>query len=79
MDIYPTLLALAGLATPYELDGESLICSLEKSDYDPFQVDYSYFKNGITMRTPAFRITKYFRDSNLLLSCMISSMIQMKV
>jgi len=63
VDIYPTLLALAGLATPYELDGQSLISSLEKSDFDPSQVAYSYFKNGITMRTPAYRITKYFRKA----------------
>lgn len=63
IDIYPTLLALTGLPSPYELDGQSLLNTLEKADFDPDQVAYSYFKNGITMRTPEYRITKYFREA----------------
>lgn len=63
MDIYPTLMDYCGLKMPYESDGNSLRELMEnKSTKNWRNTAYSYFNNGMSMRTNKYRITKYFRS-----------------
>lgn len=62
VDIYPTLLDLAGIESPYELNGESLVPLIETGKATDNQTAYGYFKNGITVREDRYRLTKYFRN-----------------
>ena len=50
-----------GIKPSYKLDGESLL-SLIKSDNE-FKKNYAYsfWKNGLTVRTDRYRLTKFFR------------------
>lgn len=57
VDIYPTIMELCGLKMPYKGDGESVV-KLTKS-----HVAYSYFKQGITLRTDRYRLIKYYRNA----------------
>lgn len=62
LDIYPSLMELCGIAMPHKTDGNSFVDLLK----DPRKKDwrntaYSYFNNGITLRTERYRLTKYFR------------------
>jgi arylsulfatase A-like enzyme len=61
VDIYPTLLELIGLENPGNLDGESFADLLKGKKTQTGNVAYSYFKQGISMRTDRYRLTKYFR------------------
>ena len=61
VDIYPTLLDLCNLDNEYPLDGESLVDLLGSGKQLTGNVAYSYFKNGISVRTERYRLTKYFR------------------
>ena len=61
VDIYPTLLELAGIKQPYTLDGKSLVPLLTNPQSNTEGKAYGYFNNGITLRTNRYRITKYFR------------------
>jgi arylsulfatase A-like enzyme len=63
IDIFPTMLELCGIDSPNETDGESLVPLLR----DPGLLDwsersYGYYRNGITLRTERYRLTKYFRN-----------------
>lgn len=62
-DIYPTLMDLCGTPVEQSLDGASF-SSLMKNPRDETwrNTAYSYFRNGISLRTERFRLTKYFRD-----------------
>lgn len=64
VDIYPTLADLCNISVNDKLDGHSLKYILEKKQ-DKYWKDraYSYFKNGITLRTSRYRLTKYYRES----------------
>jgi len=62
VDIYPTLIEMCNLTSPKELDGESFVLLLNNESNDYQNVAYSYFNNGISLRTPQYRLTKYFRD-----------------
>ena len=63
IDIYPTLIELTGLKMPYKTRGRSLIPLLEdRSEYFWEEAAYSYFKNGISVRIPRYRLNRYFRD-----------------
>ncbi|MAU72048.1 MAG: sulfatase [Pseudozobellia sp.] len=62
VDIYPTLLEMANIETSSKLDGMSLVPLLNSQPMSKPQVAYSYFKGGISMRTPHYRLTKFFRD-----------------
>ena len=64
IDIYPTVVELCGLEMPHKTDGASLVPLLEKPNTVQWQdVAYGYYRNGISMRTPNYRLTKYFRDA----------------
>ena len=61
VDIYPSLLEMCDLQLPYPMDGESfnpIINGIDMSN----TVAYSYWKNGISMRTDRYRLTKYYSD-----------------
>lgn len=60
VDIYPTIAQLCGLDAPAHLDGRSLL-SLMKKEKNEGKAAYSYFKQGISVRTSRYRLTKYFR------------------
>lgn len=64
VDIYPTLLELTGVPDiEHQIHGQSFVKLLtepaknHKKDYA-----FSYFKNGISVRTDKYRFTKYFRE-----------------
>jgi arylsulfatase A-like enzyme len=64
VDIYPTLLELCGVETPQQLDGESFVNLIDTRNTSKNNVAYSYFKNGITLRTNRYRLTKYYRKQD---------------
>jgi hypothetical protein len=52
---------LCGVEIPAGLDGESFVSLLNSPDDGSWEdVAYSYFRNGISMRTPQYRMSKYF-------------------
>jgi arylsulfatase A-like enzyme len=62
IDIYPTLIELSGLEMPHETDGKSIISHLKNGADKQEQVAYGYFRNGITVRTDQYRLTKHYRE-----------------
>lgn len=63
IDIYPTLMELCGLGVAKSLDGESLLnLTSEGENANWRNIAYSYYKNGISVRTPKYRLTKYYRE-----------------
>ncbi len=63
VDIYPSLLELCGVPLSHDVDGQSFANILTVSDITlSNNVAYSYFNNGISMRTERYRLTKYFRE-----------------
>ncbi len=64
IDIYPTLMQLCGVKTPGETDGRSFAQLLRQPRSNQWEgVAYSYFRNGITVRTARYRLTRYFRKA----------------
>lgn len=64
VDIYPTLVELCGLEMPHQTDGHSLTALWEpESDTEWRNTAYSYFRNGISLRTEQYRLTRYFREA----------------
>ncbi|MCF3111945.1 sulfatase [Niabella sp. CC-SYL272] len=62
VDIYPTLLELAGVVAADTLDGRSLYAELVHRPGKPEpSIAYSYFNRGISIRTSRYRLTKYYR------------------
>jgi len=61
VDIYPTLLELCGIKINHEIDGKSFL-KMMLNEESPNDVAYGYFRNGISLRTKDYRLTKYFRD-----------------
>ncbi|MDP4155671.1 MAG: sulfatase [Bacillota bacterium] len=62
VDIYPTLMELCGIEMPHKTDGTSFTRLLKKPNMKDWgNTAYSYFNNGITVRTTRYRLTKYFR------------------
>ncbi|GLR18008.1 iduronate-2-sulfatase [Portibacter lacus] len=64
VDFYPTLVELCGLKMPHETDGESLVSLLDGSGESWKDRSYGYYRNGITLRTDRYRLTKYFREAS---------------
>ena len=62
VDIYPSLMELCGIPMPQKTDGVSFVKLLTNPvNSDWANTAYSYFNNGITLRTTQYRLTKYFR------------------
>ncbi len=61
VDIYPTLMKLCDIEMAYQTDGEEFTDLLKSPETYKDDVAYSYFKNGISLRTKNYRLTKYFR------------------
>ena len=61
-DIYPTLMQLCNVSTPVQTDGSSFAGLLKEPANTAWRdLAYSYFRQGISVRTPRYRLTKYFR------------------
>ncbi len=61
VDLYPTLLELCDIPLNHKIDGESLVTVMTSGDSKGQGTAYGYFKNGITLRTPDYRLTQYIR------------------
>lgn len=60
IDIYPTLMELCNVPLPEGLDGHSFVGLLNNPNDKKWQdASYSYFRNGVTLRTPEYRFTQY--------------------
>jgi arylsulfatase A-like enzyme len=62
VDLYPTLLELCNVTTPFKTDGESFASLVLNPAIQKDDVAYSYFRQGISVRTKRYRLTKYFRN-----------------
>jgi arylsulfatase A-like enzyme len=63
VDIYPTLMDLCDVAAPTGLDGESLVPLLDSpDDKNRKDIAYSYYKIGMSVRTPRHRLSKYYTE-----------------
>lgn len=63
IDIYPTLMDYCGLKMPYKADGMSLKPLIGKKNSPNWRnTAYSYFREGISLKTNGYRVTKYFRS-----------------
>ena len=61
-DIYPTLMELCGTPVNHSLDGTSLTGLMKNpEDKNWRNTAYSYFRNGISVRTDRYRMSKFFR------------------
>lgn len=67
VDLYPTLLELADIPLNHEVDGESLMPLMASKDSKGKGTAYGYFKQGISLRTPDYRLTKYVRNETPLI------------
>jgi len=67
VDLYPTLMELCGITMPpSQYDGSSYAKLFEKGkDKQWKNKAYSYFNRGISLKTPQYRITKYFRNNQV--------------
>lgn len=61
MDIYPTLMDLCGIQPPDSLEGNSFAGLIQKNEAPSDTVAYAYFRQGISVRTPRYRLSKYYR------------------
>jgi arylsulfatase A-like enzyme len=62
IDLYPTLMELCGVNPPAGIDGKSLVGLLKDPDKKGWDtISYSYYNNGISLRTKRYRLTRYFR------------------
>lgn len=67
VDIYPTLMDLCGIEIPDGLDGKSFVTLLNSpQDQTWNDVAYSYYRGGISMRTPEYRMGRYFVDGEFI-------------
>ncbi len=62
VDIYPTLMELCSVSMDFKTDGNSMVPLLENPDTPQWKdAAWAYYNQGITVRTPKYRLTKYFR------------------
>ncbi len=68
IDLYPTLMELCGVEMPHQTDGKSLVPIMKNPLYQTWEdASYGYYRNGISLRTQQYRLTKYFRDQKPLI------------
>ncbi|MGC9342353.1 MAG: sulfatase [Bacteroidales bacterium] len=63
VDIYPTIMDLCSVEMPHETDGESMVPLLSNPMADWRNTAFGYYRNGISLRTSRYRLTKYFRNA----------------
>ena len=64
VDIYPSLMDLCNVKMPMPTDGKSFTPLLNsKKNIHASNIAYSYYNNGISVRTNKYRLTKYIRDN----------------
>jgi arylsulfatase A-like enzyme len=63
VDIYPTLVELSRLEMPHQTDGKSLVPLLKGDLFNWENASYGYYRNGISLRTERYRLTRYFRKA----------------
>ena len=61
VDLYPTIMEYCGIKPSYKLDGESLLSLIKSNNEFKKNYAYSFWKNGLTVRTDRYRLTKFFR------------------
>tara|TARA_B100000900_G_C20587582_1_gene720256 strand:+ start:352 stop:1842 length:1491 start_codon:yes stop_codon:yes gene_type:complete len=61
VDLYPTLLDFCGIGEPYELDGKSLVELIQTGKSNHRNRAFSFWKNGVSLKTDRYRLTKFFR------------------
>ncbi|MGQ7871010.1 sulfatase [Sunxiuqinia sp. sy24] len=61
VDLYPSILDLCGVEMPHQTDGKSMVPLLQRSESKWDNLAFSYYRNGISLRTDRYRLTKYFR------------------
>lgn len=63
-DLYPTVADLCETEPSSSIDGHSLRPLLEKKKIKQWSdAAYSYFNNGVTVRTSRYRLTRYYRKA----------------
>ncbi len=62
VDIYPTLMELCDIDLPFATDGESFADLIHTPGLERTDIAYSYFSNGISLRTNEYRLTRYYRE-----------------
>tara|TARA_B100001093_G_C26783401_1_gene995609 strand:- start:14 stop:1579 length:1566 start_codon:yes stop_codon:yes gene_type:complete len=62
VDIYPTLMDICNINIPYDLDGESLLDLMKFKHKKRNGIAYSFWKNGVSIRTDQYRLTNFFRN-----------------
>lgn len=62
VDIYPTLMDLCEVDMPHVTDGKSMLPLLRERETPWEDEAFGYFRNGTSLRTDRYRITKYFRE-----------------
>jgi len=66
VDIYPTLMDLCRIENPAGLDGRSFVGLLDNpNDLQWSEAAYSYFRNGISLRAPEYRLSRYFPQGEI--------------
>jgi len=63
VDIYPTIMELCNVKMPHETDGRSMVPIITNSQGDWENAAFGYYRNGISLRTSRYRLTKYFRNA----------------
>ncbi|MEE4116837.1 MAG: sulfatase [Marinilabiliaceae bacterium] len=65
IDIYPTILELCNIDNNVVTDGESLLPHIQNTVSAENRYAFSYFRNGISLRTDRYRLTEYFRGESV--------------
>lgn len=64
IDIYPTLCELCGNDTPQGVDGVSLTPVFNDPGYKAKEAAYSYWNNGLSVRTDRYRLSCFYCNGN---------------
>lgn len=63
VNIYPTLMELCGVKMNSMTDGRSMVSLVKDPETDNWRdAAWSYYNKGVSLRTPRYRLTKYYRD-----------------
>ncbi|GEO06459.1 iduronate-2-sulfatase [Adhaeribacter aerolatus] len=64
IDLYPTIMELCGVKMPHQTDGKSLVALLKQPANKKWEdKSYSYYNNGVSLRTQQYRLTRYYRPA----------------